>query len=342
MKILLVYVFVFLLIVSSHLFFRFGVHTLLFFILHGIIGIFVIGISLSKMLNPVLNLFRVTSTLSNITKDRSKVHQLHLGLIEKGTKLVNSIQDLQVVLERTLTALIQEHEEVLKKPIEDALSDVSQQMKGAEEMTEIAKKLETEVKDEIKQMQDREIETSTYLRTEAQVQMVKNFWTEIHGFVFVNLGFAFVYYSIWAVFQRFGDTAFRFPADTSITLSDFLYYSVVTVSTIGYGEINPSVWITQLLVILQIVIGGTFVVGIIGVLLSLLTSEEFYKRRIFQEASGKRPDVYTDDLEKWNVEMGTLSGQLSQEFSQKLQHLSQEFNRVWQKYRQTFRNIGLM
>jgi hypothetical protein len=331
-----------LLIAASHVISWFIGLDLIVCIIHGTIGGIAIGVSLFTMLRPVLNLFRVTSTLSNITKDRSKVHQLHLGLIEKGTKLVKSIRDLKEVLEGTVLSLIQEHEVVIRKPLEDALSDVQQQMRGAEEMTEIAKKLEAAVKDEIRQMRDREIETATYLRTEAQVQMVSNFWNEIHGFVFLNIVFGFLYYSLWACFQKFGYIAFRLPIDASVTLSDFLYYSVVTVSTLGYGEIHPALWPSQFFTVLQIVIGAAFVVGIIGVLLSLLTSDEFYKRRIFQEATGKRPDVYADDLEKWNVSMGAKSGKLSDEFSQKLGHLSQEFGEVWQKHRQTFREIGLM
>ena len=311
-------------------------------VVHGFVGLAAIVLSLCVMLKPVFNLFRVTSTFSHITKDRSRVHQLHLGLIEKGTKLVKSVQDLTEVLERTLSSLLQEHEVVIRKPLEDALSDVLQQAKGAEEMTEIAVELETAVRDEIKQMRDREIETATYLRTEAQVQMVSNFWNEIHGFVFLNIGFGFLYYGLWACCQQLGIMAFRFPTDASITLSDFLYYSVVTVSTLGYGEIHPLLWPSQLLAVVQILIGVTFVVGIIGVLLSLLTSEEFYRRRLFQEAGGKRPDAYADDLEKWNVRMGAKSGKLSQEFSHTLEHLSREFGEVWQKHRQIFRKIGLM
>ncbi|UCE19908.1 MAG: two pore domain potassium channel family protein [Gemmatimonadota bacterium] len=341
-RVWLLYGLAILVIAASHLISWFiGVH-LIVCIIHGTIGGMAIGVSLFTMLRPVFNLFRVTSTLSNITKDRSKVHQLHLGLIEKGTTLVKSIRDLKEVLEGTLSSLIQEHEVVIRKPLEDALFDVTQQMRGAEEMTEIAKELETAVKDEIKQMREREIETSTYLRTEAQVQMVNNFWNEIHGFIFLNIGFGFLYYGLWTCLQSFGIMAFRVPAEASITLSDFLYYSAVTVSTLGYGEIHPALWPSQFLAVLQIVIGATFVVGIIGVLLSLLTSDEFYKRRIFQEASGKRPDVYTDDLEEWNVRMGSKSGKLSEEFSQKLEHLSQEFDEVWQRHRQTFREIGLM
>ena len=342
LRVWLLYGLAVLIIAVSHLVSWFIGVNLIVCIIHGAIGGIAIGVSLFTMIRPVFNLFRVTSTLSNITKDRSKVHQLHLGLIEKGTKLVKSIRDLKEVLEGAMSSLIQEHEVVIRKPLEDALSDVRQQMRGAEEMTEIAKELESAVKDEIMQMRDREIETSTYLRTEAQVQMVNNFWNEIHGFVFLNIGFGFLYYGFWACFQKFGLLAFRLPADASITLSDFLYYSVVTVSTLGYGEIHPAIWPSQFLTVVQILIGVTFVVGIIGVLLSLLTSDEFYKRRIFQEARGKRPEAYTDDLEKWNVRMGAKSGNLSEEFSRKLGHLSQEFGEVWQKHRQTFRKIGLM
>jgi hypothetical protein len=329
-------------IAASHLISWYSGDNLAVYIVHGVIGLVVIIVAFLKMLNPVLNLFKVTSTLSNITKDRSKVHQLHRGLIEKGTKLVKSVKDLKEILEGTLASLIQEHQALLRKPMQDALADVSQQMKGAEEMTEIAKQLEAAVKDESKQMQDREIETSTYLRTQAQVQMVSNFWNEIHGYVFLNIGFGFFYYGLWASFKHFGAMAFRVPTDASITLSDFLYYSIVTATTLGYGEINPALWPTQLLVVIHLLIGVTFVVGILGVLLSLLTSEEFYQKRIFQESREERPDVYVDALEEWNVRMGAKSGKLSEEFSRKLERLSKEFGEVWERYRQTFRKIGLM
>jgi hypothetical protein len=330
------------LVAASHLASWFGGGSLAVYIAHGVIGAVAILTSLSVMLNPVRHLFRVNSTFSSISKDRSRVHQLHQGLIEKGAKLVGSVKDLQQILKGTSDSLIQEHQLVMRKPLEDALADVSQQMRGAEEMNDIARKLQAAVGDEIKQMRDREIETSTYLRTQAQVQMVNNFWNEIHCFIFLNLGFAFLYYSLWAGLQEFGLTAFRLPADASVTLSDFLYYSVVTVTTLGYGEINPALWPAQALVVAQVAIGVTFVVGIVGVLLSLLTSDEFYKRRIFEESREERPDVYADALERWNVGMGERSGKLSEEYSQKLEHLSTEFDQVWKRHRQTFSEIGLM
>ncbi len=136
--------------------------------------------------------------------------------------------------------------------------------------------------------------------------------------------------------------AFRVPVDASITLSDFLYYSVVTATTLGYGEINPALWPTQLLVVAHLAIGVTFVVGILGVLLSLLTSEEFYRKRIFQESEQEHPDVYADSLQEWNVRMGEKSGKLSEEFSRKLEHLTKEFGEVWEKHQQTLTRIGLM
>lgn len=342
MRIWVLYVVAVVSIAASHLISWYSGDNLAVYVVHGVIGLGVIVVAFLRMLNPVLNLFKVTSTLSNITKDRSKVHKLHRGLIEKGDKLVNSVKDLQDILKGTLASLIQEHQTVLKRPLENALSDVSQQMKGVEELTEIAKELNAAVGDEIKQIQDREIETSTYLRTQAQVQMVNNFWNEVHGYVFLNIGFGFLYYGLWTFFNHFGSVAFRVPADASITLSDFLYYSVVTVTTLGYGEITPALWPTQLLVVAHLAIGVTFVVGILGVLLSLLTSEEFYQKRVFQESEQEHPDVYADSLQEWNVRMGEKSGKLSEEFSQKLKHLSKEFEEVWEKHQQTFRKIGLM
>ncbi|NIM98012.1 MAG: hypothetical protein GTO24_08030 [candidate division Zixibacteria bacterium] len=329
-------------IAASHLMWWHSGDSLAVYVVHGVMGLVVIVVALLKMLNPVLNLFKVASTLSNITRDRSRVHQLNRELIQKGAELVRSISDLQEILKGTSASLIQEHQAILKKPLGDALADVSRQMKGAEEMTEIAKKLEAAVSDETRLLREREIETSSYVRTQAQVQMVENFWAEIHCYIFLNIGFAFLYYGIWGSLGQFALTAFRLPADASVTLSDFLYYSVVTVTTLGYGEMTPALWPTQLLVVAHLAIGVTFVVGILGVLLSLLTSEEFYQKRIFQESEQEHPDVYVGFLQEWNVRMGEKSGKLSEEFSRKLERLSKEFGEVWERHQQTLKKIGLM
>ena len=342
MRTWLLYIAAVILIAVSHFMHWQGLDTLTVYLAHGVIGLLAIVVALFKMLNPVLNLFKVTSTFSSISKDRSKVHQLNLGLIEKGAKLVEGVRDLEEILKGTRASLIQEHQAVLKGPLAEALADVSRQAKGAEEMADIARRLEAEVRDEIRQLRDREIETSSYFRTQAQVQMVSNFWNEIHCFVFLNIGFALLYYGLWASLGHFGMSAFRLPADASVTLSDFLYYSAVTVATLGYGEINPALWPAQLLAVAQLAIGITFVVGILGVLLSLLTSDEFYKRRVSQESSEKLPDVYADDLQQWNVRMSEKCGRLSEEFSQKLELRSREFEELWKRHSQTFKKIGLM
>lgn len=54
----------------------------------------------------------------------------------------------------------------------------------------------------------------------------------------------------------------------NITL-DFIYFSVITISTVGYGDISPVNWIARLLCIHEILLGYLF----IGTLLALLVGK---------------------------------------------------------------------
>lgn len=71
--------------------------------------------------------------------------------------------------------------------------------------------------------------------------------------------FAILYYFSWM------ECAFSMPLKTFF---DSLYFSVVTITTLGYGEIHPTIWTTKLLVMYQALLGITMIVLVIGVYLN--------------------------------------------------------------------------
>jgi voltage-gated potassium channel len=64
-------------------------------------------------------------------------------------------------------------------------------------------------------------------------------------FIFIMIIYAFIYYCL-------GDTHFNVKQpNTLTTFIDYMYFSMTTVSTVGYGDITPASQITRVLVISQ-------------------------------------------------------------------------------------------
>jgi hypothetical protein len=63
-----------------------------------------------------------------------------------------------------------------------------------------------------------------------------------------------------------------------VTGFEALYFSVITMSTTGYGDIVPRSWPSQLLVITQVVVGMAYTVALFGMVLSRLSAREQAKQ----------------------------------------------------------------
>lgn len=85
-------------------------------------------------------------------------------------------------------------------------------------------------------------------------------------------------------FALFNGTIYKFKPDSfqpseGLSLFDFIYYSVVTITTLGYGDIRPLHWATRLLSMVEVVIGIVLIVVYVGISASVVLREESKKRR---------------------------------------------------------------
>lgn len=80
----------------------------------------------------------------------------------------------------------------------------------------------------------------------------------------VSIGFASLYYAISIHLNN----SFSEP----LTVFSSMYFSIVTVSTVGFGDITPLHWIPRAVVIIQIVIGFIYTVLLVSIFVSIWSS----------------------------------------------------------------------
>ncbi len=93
---------------------------------------------------------------------------------------------------------------------------------------------------------------------------------EIVGALIKYLGavvsFATVYHGLFGIFR---ERAFVVPQGNSVPYFDFFYFSVVTITTVGYGDIQPVHWLARTIVITEILFGLGFVLLLFTMLISV-------------------------------------------------------------------------
>lgn len=83
---------------------------------------------------------------------------------------------------------------------------------------------------------------------------------------------------IWAELYRLVELmspgAFRIPENESLTVATFVYFSFVTLATLGYGDITPANIIARDLAILEAIMGQLYLVILISRLVSEHTANQ--------------------------------------------------------------------
>jgi len=92
-----------------------------------------------------------------------------------------------------------------------------------------------------------------------------------------------------------GMLVYNYDADQSLGFLDSLYFSIVTISSLGYGDIHPLGW-ARLLVGLEVLTG----LGFLGVLVAKVSSvkQDYILQRLYAEAEDEKLATYVRDLEE--------------------------------------------
>ncbi|MGD8503740.1 MAG: ion channel [Syntrophobacterales bacterium] len=96
----------------------------------------------------------------------------------------------------------------------------------------------------------------------------------ICGYLLIGLTWAFVY----SVLESFNAGSFQLPEGQGTTISHFAYYSFVTLTTLGYGDITPLSGPARSLALLEAITGQLYIAimiaGLVGVYISQSIEKE--------------------------------------------------------------------
>lgn len=92
-------------------------------------------------------------------------------------------------------------------------------------------------------------------------------WGAVSAYLSIGLAFSLFYAA------ANGFDAAAFPDVEGISLGDFNYFSFVTMTTLGFGDVTPATDIPRSLAVLQTILGQIFLVVVVARVVSLLGSE---------------------------------------------------------------------
>lgn len=100
---------------------------------------------------------------------------------------------------------------------------------------------------------------------------VDELWGAIAVYVLIGLSFGNVYYIFWILEP--GSLLFQnAPAAIAPGFSDFLYFSFVTLGTVGYGDVAPVARNVRLVAMFEALVGLMYIAVIVGRIVALHTA----------------------------------------------------------------------
>jgi hypothetical protein len=97
---------------------------------------------------------------------------------------------------------------------------------------------------------------------------------EVAGAINVYLIIAFLWANAYHLVERGRPGSFSFPQSMTDTFPSLVYFSIVTLTTLGYGDIIPQSPTARVLVSLEAIVGQIYVPVVVGYLLSLHISRK--------------------------------------------------------------------
>lgn len=115
------------------------------------------------------------------------------------------------------------------------------------------------------------------------------------GLAAAVVGFAGVY---WALAQTgAGLLEFTYDTDRAMTFGDALYFSLVTISSLGYGDIRPVGW-TRLFVGAEVSLGLAFF-GLLVAKISSVKQDYILRRMYYSDLIDHRLEEFIEQLEEY-------------------------------------------
>ena len=95
---------------------------------------------------------------------------------------------------------------------------------------------------------------------------------------------AFAFATIYNITFQLDFRSFRFPewiavGSAEVLLTEMIYFSLVTLASLGYGDILPSSPFTQMLAVLEAVIGQFFMAVLVAWLVGMFIADNFVGMR---------------------------------------------------------------
>lgn len=112
----------------------------------------------------------------------------------------------------------------------------------------------------------------TTLQNLLKLLAFKNIRSLIISFLVVYVSFIFFFALCYATIYKFIPDSFE--SSQSLSFFDITYYSVVTITTLGYGDIRALHWVSRLLSMIEVIVGLGLVVIYVGITAAILLREK--------------------------------------------------------------------
>lgn len=89
--------------------------------------------------------------------------------------------------------------------------------------------------------------------------------------IYLLIGFAFA--NAYQLVQLFQPGAFHFPEDTAVRDDVFLYFSFITLATVGYGDVTPVGGFARMLAVIEALAGQIYLVVSVSRLVGLYVAQ---------------------------------------------------------------------
>ncbi|MBU1339751.1 MAG: potassium channel family protein [Acidobacteria bacterium] len=94
--------------------------------------------------------------------------------------------------------------------------------------------------------------------------------SEIVGALVKYVGGIISFATIYTGLQKiFDGQAFVIATPSSVPHFDFFYFSLITITTVGYGDITAALWLSKMYVMAEVLFGAGFVILLFTMLISL-------------------------------------------------------------------------